>query len=349
MSDNPTGEPRPGEGSDPDRTDTPNTPPPSTENTPPTPGGQYPPPTESYPPQGGYPPPGNYPPQGGYPPPGNYPPQGGYPPPGNYPPQGGAPGGYPPPPGAYPPPPGTYGNQGYGPTPLGPNPGRLDVGAALSYGFDKFKANVGPWFGITAIVWAVTAIGLAVVFASTFTAAMVAADSGDTTFTATTSGVAVVLTAILTFVSYFVNAAYVRGALDETGAPQKPSFGRFFQLTNVGQIAVLALIWTIVSVVVSFIPFLGTVVLIVIGFLANFALTFLIDRNQTAIESIRSSVDLTVKNFGPVVLLLLLLAAINIVGALLCGLGLLFTIPISVIATNYAYRVLTGGPLSPAR
>ncbi|KZF04667.1 hypothetical protein A2J02_03290 [Rhodococcus sp. EPR-147] len=233
--------------------------------------------------------------------------------------------------------------------PLGPNPGRLDVGAALSYGFAKFKDNVGPWLAITAIVWAVSAIGVVLIFASTFTAAMAAADSGDTTFTTTTSGVAIVVTAIATFVSYFVNAAYVRGALDETGAPEKPSFGRFFQLTNVGQIAVLALIWTVVSVVLGFIPFLGTVLLIAIGFLANFALTFLIDRNQSAIESIKSSVDLTVKNFGPMLLLLLLLTAINIGGALLCGLGLLFTIPFSVIATNYAYRVLTGGPLSPAR
>uniref|UniRef100_UPI000FFB7008 hypothetical protein n=1 Tax=Rhodococcus sp. BS-15 TaxID=1304954 RepID=UPI000FFB7008 len=256
-----------------------------------------------------------------------------------------SPGAYPPPPGNY----GNYGNQGYGQAPLGPNPGRLEVGAALSYSFDKFKANAGPWIGITAIVWVVSVIGVVLVFASTFTAAMAAADSGDTAFTTTTSGVALVMTAIATFASYFVNAAYVRGALDETGAPQKPSFGRFFQLTNIGQIAILALIWTVVSVVFSFIPFLGTVLLIVIGFLANFALTFLIDRNQTAIESIKSSVDLTVKNFGPLLLLLLLLAAINIVGALLCGLGLLVTIPISVIATNYAYRVLTGGPLSPAR
>jgi uncharacterized membrane protein len=101
--------------------------------------------------------------------------------------------------------------------------------------------------------------------------------------------------------------------------------------------------------VLSFVPFLGTVLLIVIGLLANFALTFLIDRNQSAIESIKSSIDLTVKNFGPVLLLLLALAAINFVGIVLCGLGLLITLPVSVIATNYAYRVLTGGPLTPAR
>ena len=48
-------------------------------------------------------------------------------------------------------------------------------------------------------------------------------------------------------------------------------------------------------------------------------------------------------------LLILALAAINLVGAIPCGLGLLVTMPVSVIALTYAYRVLTGGPLSPAR
>ncbi|KQU47754.1 hypothetical protein ASG84_06775 [Rhodococcus sp. Leaf278] len=232
---------------------------------------------------------------------------------------------------------------------MAPNPGRLDVGAALSYGFDKFKANAGPWLGITAIVWAVGVAVFIFTFASTLTAAIAAADRGESAAVATTSGVFIVVTAFGTFVSYFVNAAFVRGALDETGGPEKPAFGRFFQLTNVPQIAVLALIWTVLTVVLSFIPFLGTLLTIVFGFLLSFSLTFLLDRNEQAVTAIKSSFDLTVKNFGPLVLLLLALAAINIVGGLLCGLGLLVTIPVSVVAINYAYRVLTGAPVSPAR
>ncbi|WP_241256324.1 hypothetical protein [Rhodococcus sp. KRD162] len=262
------------------------------------------------------------------------------------------PGSYPPPPGNYPPPPGNfgnYGNQGFGQAPLAPNPGRLEVGTALSYGFDKFKANAGPWLGVTAIVWAVGIFVFFVTFASTLTAAIAAADRGDSAVVATTSGVAIVIGAIATFVSYLVSAAFVRGALDETGEQQAPAFGRFFQFTNVPQIAILALIGAVVSLVLSFIPFVGTLLSVIIGFLLTFALTFLVDRNQTAIESIKSSVDLTVKNIGPLILLLLLLAVINIVGALLCGLGLLVTLPVSVITINYAYRVLTGAPVSPAR
>ncbi|OZC43846.1 hypothetical protein CH286_22495 [Rhodococcus sp. WWJCD1] len=232
---------------------------------------------------------------------------------------------------------------------MGPNPGRLDVGAALSYGFDKFKANVGPWLGLTAIVLAVGVVAFVVTFASTFAAAMDAGNRGETLDVGTFSVLSILLTAVATFVGYFVNAAFVRGALDETVGPQKPTFGRFFQLTNVPQLAVLAAIWTVVTVVLGFIPFLGTLLQIVVGVLTAFTLTFALDRNLAAFDAIKTSVDLVVKNFGPVILLILALAAINIVGAIPCGLGLLVTVPVSVIALNYAYRVLTGGPLSPAR
>ncbi|OZE46580.1 hypothetical protein, partial [Rhodococcus sp. 05-2254-2] len=277
------------------------------------------------------------------------------PPPGNYPPQIGAPGSYPPPPGAYPPPPGNYANygsyenQGYGQAPLGPNPGRLEVGAALSYSFDKFKANAGPWIGLSAIVFVFGAVAFGVVFASSIAAAINADNRGETLDTGAFSVLSILVTIVVSMVSYFVNAAFVRGALDETGGFQKPPLGRFFQLTNVPQIAILAVIWTAVSVLSSFVPFLGTVLLLVASVLTIFSLTFALDQNQSAIDSIKSSVDLVVKNFGPVILLILALAAINIVGAIPCFLGWLVTIPISVIATNYAYRVLTGGPLSPAR
>ncbi|OZE41595.1 hypothetical protein CH261_22590, partial [Rhodococcus sp. 05-2254-3] len=56
VNDDPTDEPRPGQGSDPGRPETPNTPPPNTGDTPPPAGGQYPPPPGNYPPQGNYPP-----------------------------------------------------------------------------------------------------------------------------------------------------------------------------------------------------------------------------------------------------------------------------------------------------
>ena len=45
----------------------------------------------------------------------------------------------------------------------------------------------------------------------------------------------------------------------------------------------------------------------------------------------------------------MLLFLINIVGALLCGVGLLFTYGITAIAVAYAYRSLSGEPVAPIR
>ena len=45
----------------------------------------------------------------------------------------------------------------------------------------------------------------------------------------------------------------------------------------------------------------------------------------------------------------LALFGINLVGAILCGIGLLFTYGITAIAVAYAYRTLRGEPVAPGR
>ncbi|MFC4606049.1 hypothetical protein [Rhodococcus kronopolitis] len=307
-------------------------------------GGYPPPPNPAGGPQGGYPPPPNPAggPQGGYPPPPN--PAGGYPPPPNYGPQGGAPnmpGGYPPPPGygapgGYPPPPGGQG--GYMPppppgydAPAFPPPGfsgpggmpQLTVGNALGYAWEKFKANAGVWVGIVLLI-ALIEIALSFIF-----------DLNSTEFTVWGA----IGTIVTTIVGYLVNAALVRGALHELDG-NKPAIGSFFQFTNVGAIIVA-------SLVVGALTGIGFLLLIipgiVVAFLTWWTLQFVIDQQQDPITAIKSSFRAISQNVGPLVLLTLALIGINIVGALLCMVGLLVTIPITTIASTYAYRVVVGG------
>ncbi|KJF25226.1 hypothetical protein C7T36_15375 [Rhodococcus sp. AD45-ID] len=282
------------------------------------PQGNVPPPPGNYPPPGGYPPPGNYPPpQGNYPPPqGNYPPPGGYPPPpGNVPPQGG---------GYFPPPPANDYGAGFG----GP---QLSVGAALTYGWERFKNNALIWVGITLIA-AVISIGINLLFGGFST---------DTT--TSVSAMSVIGGFVSLLVGILIQAAFVRGALHEVDG-NKPAIGSFFQFTNVGAV-VLA------SILVSIATGIGFVLLIIPGiivaFLTYFTLQFVIDQNQDPVTAIKSSVSVISKNVGPLVLLTLALVGINIVGALLCGLGLLVTGPITLIAGTYAYRVITGRFVAP--
>ena len=60
----------------------------------------------------------------------------------------------------------------------------------------------------------------------------------------------------------------------------------------------------------------------------------------------KTSWNLTSKNIGPLILLFILAFLINLVGALLCGVGLLFTYPITAVAIAYAWRTLTGGRIA---
>lgn len=300
-------------------------------------GDPYPPQGGNYPPPGGYPPPpsgGDYPPPGSYPPPGNYPPPpgGDYPPPGGYPPPPG--GNYPPPPGGnYPPPPGGFGSGGFG----APGPTRLSVGDAISFGWRKFSANPGVW-----IVFVVVALLVQALINGIFNGFDVAVqDTDDFTFTSAFSAAGLIGSVVSAIVGYLLQAAFVRGALSEVDG-QKPALGTFLQFGPIGAVILTGLlvgIGTSVGLVLCILPGL------VFAFLTWWAMPFVVDRNQDAITAIKSSFTAIKSNAGTLILLALALIGINILGALLCGLGLLVSIPVSIIASTYAYRITTGGPV----
>lgn len=316
---------------------------------PPNPASGYPPPPPNYgqPQQGGYPPPPSYgQPPGGYPPPPGQP---------NYGQGTGAqPGGYPPPPGygqpqpgygGYPPPPpGGYdapiqsapGFGGPGGTP------QLAVGDAIGYGWNKFKNNAGTWIGIL-VVAAVISIAVSAIFTDwgsiTDTDSASFADSAGVGF----SLWGIIGRIVTTIVGYLISAALIRGALHELDG-NRPGFGAFFQFRNVGAII-------IASFLVGLMTGIGLVLLIIpgiiIAFLSYWTLQFVIDQDQDAITAIKSSFSAISQNVGPLLLLALALIGINFVGLLLCGLGLLVTIPLAIIASTYAYRVVVGGRVAP--
>ncbi|MFZ2530181.1 MAG: hypothetical protein WAX14_21430 [Rhodococcus sp. (in: high G+C Gram-positive bacteria)] len=203
------------------------------------------------------------------------------------------------------------------------------MGDAIRYGWSKFSANAGMWIGF--IVVALVIQGVINIIFGGF----------DTTEDFTLwRAIGTVVSAV---VGYLIQAAYVRGALHEIDG-NRPAFGSFFQFTNVAAV-ILA------SVLVALATVIGFVLLIIPGLIVMFVtwwtLPFVIDRNLDAIAAIKSSVQAISSNIGTLLLLALALVGINIVGALLCGLGLLVSVPVSVIASTYAYRVTTGGPVAP--
>ncbi|WP_405493473.1 hypothetical protein [Nocardia sp. NBC_00511] len=275
----------------------------------------------SMPPQSGAPvgPPG----YGGQPPQQlpNGPDQPGAMPPGNLPPQGGFP------PGAMAPGP----NQAPAPAPqqqaYAPPRERLDVGGALTYGWDRFRLNPMPWAGmvlIGLIAWLVVTLLVNIVDPQSLSAV-------------------IMLFAVASLVVWLLQAAMIRGALYETdGTP--PDFPAFFGFVNAGNVLITALIVFVACFIASIACVFPAVI---VGVLCMFALHFVIDQDQNPLTAIKSSAQLVIANALHISLLALAVLLITAIGTLLCGLGLLVAGPVSAIATTYAYRTLTGRLVVP--
>ena len=207
----------------------------------------------------------------------------------------------------------------------------LTVGDAIGYGWARFKANPWPWVG--AVVLAVVIQGVVSSLFGTRSAFRL-----DTYGQSLWTFSWIIGSLLTTVVGYLINAALVRGALDEVDG-RRPGLGAFFRFTNVGNV-ILASIVVGVLTAIGFILFV--IPGVIVAFLSWWTLQFVIDRDEQAVEGIRSSFRAISSHAGTLFLLALALVGINILGAIPFGLGLLITIPLSTIASTYAYRIVSG-------
>jgi uncharacterized membrane protein len=84
---------------------------------------------------------------------------------------------------------------------------------------------------------------------------------------------------------------------------------------------------------------------LVVAFLTQFTLLFVVDRGMSAVEAVRASVDLVRRHLGAAVVLFLLSAAVTLLGAVLCGVGLLVAVPVVLIGYAYTFRRLQDQPV----
>ncbi|MET8799057.1 hypothetical protein ABZV91_21935 [Nocardia sp. NPDC004568] len=217
----------------------------------------------------------------------------------------------------------TYGYQAYG-TGI---PGRLDIGHALSYGLEKFKLNPGPWV-------AVTSLGLIIYLLVCLVVRVVEPRSA--------LGLFVIFGAVMAGL-WLLQAAMVRGALYETDG-YRPGFGSYFYLGSMANAFLTALLAFLATTLASALCLLPG---IAVGIGCMFSLHFAIEQGQSPVEAIKSSFLLVLRDPVRVLLLVLTVVVVTALGLLACGLGLLAAGPVATIAVTYAYRTLTGGPVSP--
>lgn len=206
--------------------------------------------------------------------------------------------------------------------------GRIDIGQSISYGWESFKKYPGPLIGAFVVV----AIGSGILYGIAYA-------------TLDTSTVLFVLLYIAAFIAALVLAkGLLTIALDVTQG-REPDLGKLFSGEQLGP-------YIVASVVVAILTGIGYVLCVIPGLFAAVALQFtpyrVIDRAEQPGDAIRGSWELVKPQFWPLVGLIIVAGLINFVGALLCGIGLLVTGPLTAIAFAHAYRTASGQQVVPA-
>lgn len=155
--------------------------------------------------------------------------------------------------------------------------------------------------------------------------------------------VSMALFGVVAFIgSFIVQAAVTRAALAITYG-QRIELQALFALDGVGQLilgAVLLGVASSVGYLLCFVPGL------VVVFFGQFFVHFLLDKRLSAVDAIRASFGFVNKNLGTLIGFYLASLLAYMVGALLCGIGLLVAFPVVVIAQAYTYRRLQGEPVA---
>jgi uncharacterized membrane protein len=206
---------------------------------------------------------------------------------------------------------------GYG-VPGGGTPQGADVGSALSYGWNKFVANIGNIVVIWLIVIAVNVF---------FNLAGQVIDN--------------ILISLFITVAGFVVSMVVQIALIRVGllitAGQEPTPAAAFDTTQLGPFIVASILYGLAVFVGFFALCIGA---LIAAFLLWFYGFYVLDQHQDPVAALKSSVQLTSQNLGTVGLFAVVAVLLSIVT---CGLAS----PIVQIATAYMYRTLNGQPVAP--
>jgi len=205
------------------------------------------------------------------------------------------------------------------------SPGTLDIGAALSYGWNKFVQYIGQIIVIVLVIFAVQIVFYGI--------RQVLVGSIDSFFLGWSIGF--VLWAAGWFLYFLLSAGLIRAALAITRG-ETPEASMLFSTDRLAPFAIASLLVAVLTFIGFFACCIGAVV---VWFFTFFYGYFVLDRDQGPTESVGSSFNMVKDNAGTVALLLIVIVLIN---AFTCGLGA----GVTFIAGAYAFKTLNGEPVA---
>lgn len=224
---------------------------------------------------------------------------------------------------------------------------------AFSYGWAKFKAKPSemlvPILVVLVVVLVVEGI-VQVLLAATLTATHSCTQTilGTTVTTQCGPGLFVTLLAagiggfVVSIVSQVLGAGLIKNALNIVdGRPA--SLGEVFAWFSKSNVIVTAILVALITAVGTMLCYLPG---IIAGFLLNWAMFYVVDKELAPMDAIRASFSFVTGHFADTLVFYLLGIVAIIVGAVLCLVGLLVTVPVLVIGAAYTFRRLNNEPVT---
>jgi uncharacterized membrane protein len=216
---------------------------------------------------------------------------------------------------------------------MGGPPGMaVDIGASLSWAWQKFQQNAGPLI----IVMLVAFVGS--IIASVVSFALRSSASGLFAFLLATA-----VGSVLQFVvSGFLHLGVYQSALAiADGRPVEP--GKMFTTDQLGNYLVATLLYGLMVGVGFLLCILPGIVVAYLGFLTPF---YVLDQRMAPVDAIRASFKVTSANVGALLGFAIVVFLVYIVGAIACLVGLLVTAPVALLAITYVFRQINGRPVA---
>lgn len=207
----------------------------------------------------------------------------------------------------------------------------LSIKECLRFGWTTFRAN--PWIFVGAVL-----VGLAVELVGSGVQKALEFDGESILSLLELVGVLISLGLSMLYALGHTHF-FLRAHSDAKGVMLRDlwypnRFWRFFGTS--------ILLWVIVGI--------GILLLIVPGVIAaivfSFALYLVVDKGLAPVEALKESARLTKGNRWRILLLMLAVVGINLLGLIALFVGLLVTIPVTVLAMVHAYRTLSGGAVA---
>jgi uncharacterized membrane protein len=209
----------------------------------------------------------------------------------------------------------------------------VGVGAAFNWGWKKFTQNVG--IILLGGLFYVVVVAAVQVIGSIFSGN----DFNSFRYVSWS-----VIFGIMSFVAAaYLQSGIIRGSLQISNG-QKPTLGSMFTGEHLGQILLAGLL-------VGSLVTIGFVLLSIPGLIAlfftQFTYWFIVDRGLPAVDAIKASAGLINQHVGTMVGFFFASLLAYLVGAILCGIGLLVAIPVVILAQAYLYRTFKGDAIAP--